>query len=262
VALGESGGGLMHGVEVGPAFEETCEGHSDRPFILGDTNMLKIGMGGRTYLAGLAVAGAMATAAVPAQAGTYAGDMLVRVQGTYVNFNDESTLAGLELEDEFIPTLTLTYFLNKNLAVELFCCFANLDAELNGAKVAEFWVFPPALTLQYHFDSMNGIKPYVGAGIQYIAPFSEDGVGGLAGQNVQVDDALGLTLQAGVDVEIGQGWYLNADVKKTWIEHTVSVNGTDIADLDIDPWIFSVGLGYRFNLSDIFGSRHAEAPMK
>ncbi len=230
--------------------------------------MLKIGTSVRAYLGGLALAGAMATAAVPAQAGDYSGDMLVRVQGTFVNFNDDSSRVGtlpgeLELENEFIPTLTLTYFLNKNLALELFCCFASLDAEHNLlGKVAEFWVFPPALTLQYHFDSMNGIKPYVGVGLQYIAPFSEDGVGALVGQDVQVDDALGFTLQAGVDVEIGQGWYLNADVKKTWIEHTVSVNGVEQFDVGIDPWIFSVGLGYRFNLSDIFGSRHAEAPMK
>lgn len=230
--------------------------------------MLKIGTGVRAYLGGLALAGAMATATVPAQAGNYAGDMLVRVQGTYVNFNDDSTGVGtlpgaVELDDEFIPTLTLTYFLSKNLAVELFCCFANLEANHNTlGHVADFWVFPPALTLQYHFDGMNGIKPYVGAGIQYIAPFSEDGAGVLTGANVEVDDALGFTLQAGVDIEVGQGWYLNADVKKTWIEHTVSVNGVDQFDVGIDPWIFSVGLGYRFNLSDIFGSRHAEVPMK
>ena len=64
------------------------------------------------------------------------------------------------------------------MAVELFCCFANLDADLAGAgNVADFWVFPPALTLQYHFDSMGGFKPYVGAGIQYILPFDEEGVG-------------------------------------------------------------------------------------
>jgi outer membrane protein len=226
--------------------------------------MLKIGSGIRAFVAGLAVSGAIATAAVPAQAGDYSGDMLVRVQGTYINFNDESSPDGLELDDEFIPTLTLTYFLNKNIALELFCCFANLDADLNGAKVAEFWVFPPALTLQYHFDSMGGFKPYVGAGIQYIAPFSEDGVGLLGTSRVEVDDALGFTLQAGFDMEIGQGWYLNADVKKTWIEHEVTSRGDVPAsfDAEIDPWIFSVGLGYRFNLSDIFGSRHAEAPMK
>jgi outer membrane protein len=156
--------------------------------------------------------------------------------------------------------------LNKNLALELFCCFANLDADLAGAgNVAEFWVFPPALTLQYHFDSMGAFKPYVGAGVQYILPFDEEGAGILSTSRVEIDDALGFTLQAGVDIEIGQGWYLNADVKKTWIDHDVSSRGDVNTDFnaEIDPWIFSVGLGYRFNLSDVFGSRQAEAvPMK
>lgn len=207
--------------------------------------------------------------ATPASAGNYAGDFMVRVQGTYVDFNDDSSAVGtltgaVELENEFIPAATLTYFLSKNIGVELFCCFAKLQAEHSAlGEVADFWVFPPALTLQYHFDPMGGFKPYVGAGVQYILPFSEKGKGALSGADVEVDDALGFTLQAGVDVELGQGWYLNADVKKTWIEHTVSVNGVDQFDVGIDPWIFSVGVGYRFNLSDIFGSREAAyEPMK
>jgi len=199
---------------------------------------------------------ALALAMVPAvaEAGDNNGNFMVRVQGTYVNFNDDSSAVGtlpgaLDLDNEFIPTATLTYFVNKNIGVELFCCFAKLQADHNVlGEVADFWVFPPALTLQYHFDPMGGVKPYLGAGIQYILPFSEDGKGALAGQKVEVDDALGFTLQAGVDIEVGQGWYLNADVKKTWIEHTVSVNDVDQFDLGIDPWIFSVGLGYRFNL--------------
>lgn len=199
---------------------------------------------------------ALALAMVPAvaEAGDNNGNFMVRVQGTYVNFDDDSSAVGtlpgaLDLDNEFIPTATLTYFVNKNIGVELFCCFAKLQADHNVlGEVADFWVFPPALTLQYHFDPMGGVKPYLGAGIQYILPFSEDGKGALAGQKVEVDDALGFTLQAGVDIEVGQGWYLNADVKKTWIEHTVSVNDVDQFDLGIDPWIFSVGLGYRFNL--------------
>ncbi len=110
---------------------------------------------------------------------------------------------------------------------------------------------------------MGGFKPYVGAGVQYILPFDEEGVGALSSFKVEVDDALGFVLQAGFDMEIGQGWYLNADVKKTWIEHMVSVDNVDQFDVNIDPWIFSVGVGYRFNLSDIFGSRQAEAaPLK
>lgn len=219
-------------------------------------------------IAGLAIMGMVSVDGQPAAAGSHDGNFMVRVQGTYVNFNDDSSdLAGiggdLELDDEFIPTATLTYFFNKNVALELFCCFAKLDADhsLLG-NVADFWVFPPALTLQYHFDSMGAIKPYVGAGIQYILPFSEEAKGLLAGNDIEVDDALGFTLQAGVDVALGEGWYLNADVKKTWIEHTVSLNGAEIYDVGIDPWIFSVGLGYRFNLEDLFGRRAAVDPMK
>ena len=146
--------------------------------------MLKMGSRFKTYMAGLAVAGVMAGAAVPAQAGDYSGDMLVRVQGTYLNFNDESTdlpggRRGLELDDEFIPTLTLTYFLNKNLARRTVLLLRQSRRRSSSASgnVAEFWVFPPALTLQYHFDSMGAFKPYVGAGIQYILPFDEEGVG-------------------------------------------------------------------------------------
>lgn len=221
---------------------------------------------GKMTLAAAAL-GAMAIAA-PASAGNYAGDFMVRVQGTYVDFNDDSSAIGtlpnsVELDNEIIPTATLTYFLTKNIGVELFCCFAKLDADHSTlGNVADFWVFPPALTLQYHFDSMGGFKPYVGAGVQYILPFSENGKGALAGADVEVDDALGFVLQAGIDVELGQGWYLNADIKKTWIEHTVSVNGVEQYDLGIDPLIVSVGVGYRFNLSDIFGSRAEPVSLK
>lgn len=224
---------------------------------------------GKVTLAAAALGAMVAT--TPASAGSNTGDVLVRVQGTYVDFNDDSSPKGgagqlpgaLELDNEVLPTLTITYFLNKNLGLELFCCFAKLQADHNAlGEVADFWVFPPALTLQYHFDPVGGFKPYVGAGVQYILPFSEKGTGALTGAQVDVDDALGFTLQAGIDVELGQGWYLNADVKKTWIEHTVSVNGAEQFDLGIDPLIVSVGLGYRFNLSDIFGSREAAVPLK
>jgi len=105
-------------------------------------------------------------------------------------------------------------------------------------------------------DAFHGFKPYVGAGIQYIHFFKE-GRGGIG--RIRLDDAVGFTLQAGVDIELGDGWYLNADVKKTWIDTDASWKGTDItAKVDVDPWIYSVGIGYRFNLEDIFGHRYVE----
>ncbi len=136
--------------------------------------MIKTGMGIKAWAAGLAMAVVFAGTAVPASAGDYSGDFMVRVQGTVVNPDVDSTLPGLDVSTEVIPTLTLSYFFTKNVAVELFCCFAKHQAELAGVgDVADFWIFPPALTLQYHFDNMGGFKPYVGAGVQYIAPFDE-----------------------------------------------------------------------------------------
>lgn len=212
--------------------------------------------------------------ATPSAAGEYDGDFMARIGVTVVNPQDDVnslTLgpvdikaigADADVSTEVIPSLTLTYFFNKNLAAELFCCFSKHQIDAEGAiaglgEIGDTWIFPPALTLQYHFDSFRGFKPYVGAGVQYIHFFSEDSNLG----SLEIDDAWGFTLQAGVDVEIGSGWYLNADVKKTWLDTDATWNtglGVINADVDIDPWIFTVGLGYRF---DLFG-RRAPAPVE
>jgi outer membrane protein len=217
----------------------------------------------------LAAACGLAASAAPAWAGSETGNFMVRVQGTVVDPDSSAdvSIGGVlqpgmdgEVSTEVLPTLTLTYFLNKNLAVELFCCFAKLEADgkgtLAGTDLGDFWVFPPALTLQYHFDPVGGFKPYVGAGVQYIH-FFDEGMSDL-GAKIDLDDAVGFTLQAGVDYALGGGWYLNADVKKTWIETDAKWGSAVRADVDIDPWIFSLGVGYRF---DLFGARES-APLK
>ncbi|MCB1520078.1 MAG: outer membrane beta-barrel protein [Hyphomicrobiaceae bacterium] len=231
----------------------------------------------KTLLAAAIVGcGAIAGASSSASAGDYNGDFMVRIGGSVVAPDASATVfapgllvgADADVSTEVIPSATLTYFLNKNLAIELFCCFAKHDVKgkgvLAGVDLGDTWIFPPALTLQYHFDSMGGFKPYVGAGVQYIHFFSEGPATGLGGLPMKIDDAIGFTLQAGVDVELGRGWYLNADVKKTWLDTEASWAGGAVrADVELDPWIFSANIGYRFNLADIFGRREvAYEPMK
>ncbi len=243
-----------------------------------------------TVLAALALAIGLAPAA---EAGDYNGNFMVRVLGAGVitddSLNSLNSVSGAPTDDlkaagfdaavsnEVIPAATLTYFLSKNVSVELFCCFAHHHIDLKApaafsalsGKVTETWIFPPALTLQYHFDGMGPFKPYLGVGAQYIHFFSEGtGSNTLQAASVDIDNAFGVTLQAGLDVAIGSGWYLNADVKKTWLDTTATwrnsgVTGGDIvAKVDLDPLIVSAGLGYRFNLEDIFGRRTYAEPLK
>jgi outer membrane protein len=228
-----------------------------------------------------------------ATAGDYNGNFMVRLQGTQVFTQDSlkslTSVSGApvsdlkaagfdaEVSDQFIPAATLTYFFSRNLAVELFCCFSKHSIDLKAppafaglsGKVAESWIFPPALTLQYHFDHFGPLKPYVGVGAQWIHFFNSDtGANTLNSTGVKFDDAFGVTLQAGFDFQLGGGWYLNADVKKSWLDTKVTwqnsavTGGNIVAKADLDPLIVSAGIGYRFNLEDIFGRRAPAAPLK
>ncbi|MEZ5818402.1 MAG: OmpW family outer membrane protein [Hyphomicrobiaceae bacterium] len=244
----------------------------------------------RTALAALAMAFGVAQTA---DAGDYNGNFMVRVLGAGIITQDDlrslrsvsgapvSDLkaAGFDasVSDEVVPAATLTYFLNKNLSLELLCCFAKHQVNLKApaafaalsGSVADTWIFPPAVTLAYHFDGLGPFKPYVGVGGQYIAFFNEKTASNtLQASSVDIDGAFGVTIQAGLDVAIGNGWYLNADVKKTWLDTTATwrnsaVTGGDIvAKVDLDPLIISAGLGYRFNLEDLLGRRASYEPLK
>jgi len=231
-------------------------------------------MRAKTIVLGVAALLGVAVTALPAQAGDSSGNFQAKLGVTGIIFDDETTstaplpLGTAEVNDTVIPTLALTYYLTNNWAVELFCCFAQVNVDgKSGAlgslgKLGSTWVFPPILTAQYHFDGMGPIKPYVGAGVQWIHYFDEkSNIGGGA----DFDDSWGFVLQGGVDYDLGQGWSLGIDVKKAWLDTKVSYNGGPFdgvsAKQDLDPLYVTANLGYRFNLSDLFGSRTVE-PLK
>jgi outer membrane protein len=56
-------------------------------------------------------------------------------------------------------------------------------------------------------------------------------------------NSYGLAVQAGMDMPLGGGRLLNADVKKVQIGTTVYVGGVDAGKFKVDPVLFGIGLG-------------------
>ena len=67
--------------------------------------------------------------------------------------------------------------------------------------------------------------------------------------SVKYDNSFGYALQVGLDYKITEKVYLNLDIKKLYLstEARVNAGGTKVkADVDIDPLLVGVGIGYRF----------------
>jgi outer membrane protein len=59
-------------------------------------------------------------------------------------------------------------------------------------------------------------------------------------------DSWGFSYGLGADIKIASNLYLNFDVKKVQIGSDVLSNGSKISHVNIDPWLFGVGLGMKF----------------
>lgn len=185
--------------------------------------------------------------------GKSAGDIVVR--GRVIGIApDESSridpIGGRALVgDAVVPELDFSYFFTDNIAAELVLATAKHDVEakqtaLGDVDLGDVKLLPPTLTLQYHFQPKQRFSPYVGAGVNYTVFYDADS-GGV--DSVNYDNSFGAAFQVGIDVALTGRWFLNADVKKLLLSTDVKVNGDAArADVDIDPWIFGLGAGYRF----------------
>lgn len=218
----------------------------------------------------------MASAFAPAVAMAEQGDWVVRLRAANINPDEDSNLSAtvggttltgeLTVDSNTIPEFDISYYVTKNIALELILAFGSkhdvdlTKSALNGAStpalnenLGEVNLLPPTLTVQWHFNPDQMIDPYVGAGVNYTR-FLDKNLKHSVGGDIDVDrNSFGLALQAGVDINLKDGWLLNADVKKLWVDtdvHFSHGNGLfpkqKIDSLDIDPWVFAVGFGKKF----------------
>ena len=199
----------------------------------------------RRWMAPAAVAAALIAAAPLAQAQAEKGNFIVRARAVHLDSADkDGTGLGLTINDKTIPEVDISYFLTPNLAAELILTYPQKQrVYAGGSQIGTFKHLPPTLTLQYHFTGIPGLRPYVGAGVNYT---NISDVGILNGAAGLKHSSVGLAAQIGADIPLGGGWLINLDAKKVQIGTKVYVNGGDHGKFKVDPTLLSVGVGYRF----------------
>jgi outer membrane protein len=207
----------------------------------------------------LLVAGALlALAASPALA-YEAGTWVLRA-GVGVVAPDSDNLVLdpdtiIDVDDGTSLTLMGTYMFSPNWAFDVLASWPfNHDIKLGDAKIAETDHLPPTFSLQYHFLPDSTFQPYAGAGVNYTTFFSTDVTQTLTDltgiTDIDLDDSFGLALQLGADWTFGNNWLLNFDLRWIDIESDLTasdgVDSSELGTVAIDPWVYSINIGYTF----------------
>lgn len=203
-----------------------------------------------TNIFALSFAAALAMGAAPALAQS-AGDWTVGLGLHNVQpKSGNGLLAGAESDvgSDARPTITVEYFIRDNIGIEVLAALPfKHDVSLAGmGRVGEVQHLPPVISLQYHFTNDGKITPFVGAGLNYTVFFKEKTTGALAGNELELEDSLGLALHAGLDYQITERSALRADIRWMDIDSEVKLNGTTIGEVEIDPVVLGVAFVRKF----------------
>ena len=216
---------------------------------------------------------ALAIAAPLAQA-HQAGDIIVRAGAITVDPQESSgnidhavlgkvAGSGATLDSDTQLGLNFAYMVTDNIGVELLAAtpfshdvgvkgmpgpFAGLNGKLGSLKH-----LPPTLSVVYYpLDKSSAFQPYVGAGINYTWFFDTELSSEAEGKDfsgLDMKDSWGLAAQVGMDYMLTDNIMLNAQVRYIDIETTGTtyLAGNKVkVDVDVDPLVYMVGLGYKF----------------
>jgi outer membrane protein len=104
--------------------------------------------------------------------------------------------------------------------------------------------------VKYNFNPQGTFRPYIGVGVNFTMIMDVKLAVPVATPVVLDLDrtSVGLAGQAGFDVKVADQWFLSADLKyvKIGADVKVKANGATLTTAKVDPFIFGVGVGYRF----------------
>ena len=204
-----------------------------------------------------------------------AGDIIVRAGAVTVDPHESSSDIWVGALNTDVPGtkatldsntqlgLTGTYMITDKVGIELLAAtpfshsvgvkgMPGPFAGLNG-KLADIKHLPPTLSAVYYpLESSSAFQPYVGLGLNYTWFFDTELTSAAEGKGFSgfdLDDSWGLAGQVGMDYMLTDNLLFNAHVRYIDIETTgtTSFGGREVkVDVDVDPWVYMVALGYKF----------------
>ena len=166
--------------------------------------------------------------------------------------NPEIDGARTQLDGDGAGTLSASYYINDNIAVEAWGAadkFSHRVRDGEGRKLGSVEAQPYAVSGQYHFRQADStVRPFVGLGYyeQNFDGETAEPSGALAGQRIGVETAKGAMATAGVDLNINPTWFARADVRYLQGDSDVKLDGVKAGEAELDPVILGVGVGARF----------------
>ncbi|WP_462379914.1 OmpW/AlkL family protein [Pseudomonas sp. Marseille-QA0892] len=213
--------------------------------------------------------------ASPLASAHQAGDILLRAGAITVDPHESSSDIWVGALDTKVPGtkatlnsdtqlgLNFAYMVTDHVGVELLAAtpfqhdvgvsgMPGAFSGLNG-KLGTLKHLPPTLSVVYYpLESRSAFQPYVGAGINYTWFFDtslSSGAEQKGFSGLDMKDSWGWAAQLGVDYMLTDRVMLNAQVRYIDIETTGTTNygGQKVkVDVDVDPFVYMVGLGYKF----------------
>ena len=206
--------------------------------------------------------------------GHEAGDWIIRVGATNVDPDVSSSListtatgplanTAADVDDNTQLGLNVVYMYSDNVGIEVLAA-TPFEHDLKAVGLGAYGFdttdlgsakhLPPTVTANYFFGNSNSaIRPYLGVGINYTTFFSESFTrfarNELSARRLELDDSWGIAWRGGIDWELNENWLINASFWKIDLETDArfsSALGTVKANVDVDPWVYMISLGYKF----------------
>jgi outer membrane protein len=203
-----------------------------------------------------------------------AGDIIVRAGAATVAPNEDSGNLKLDgakvsgtkatLDSDTQLGLAVAYMITNHIGIELLAAtpfnhtvaVKGLGPALDG-KLGDIKQLPPTLSLQYYpMETTSKFQPYAGIGLNYTMFFNEDLDSTRKSEgfsNLKLKDSFGLAGQVGMDYMLtdrmmlnASVWYIDIDTKATMDGPTALGVGRTKVNVDVDPWVYMVGVGYKF----------------